>query len=308
MPTDPAQPPPPSPLSTMARSKLQSAVGSGAKDCSLHRWVLLKNSLTRSHPPDAALAPAPSQKADVNYVYRHDSAAGQEHEEEDAFMFPDPDALHDAGDASVAASENQWLDSLLASLGDDDDDADVDTDAPVVVSVSAGGDDDDEPLSPLFSPMSSSDDLSTPHSFYYHPPPIATPYPVPYPPLQPPVQEWFDVVPAPVTLLNASTFDDALPYYDMDDADEPPVPDAIEDTSDDESDAPSTPFYRSTTSLDPASIPLPPDRQLRGEPHVYIDSDDSYFYPFELDPLPSRSHGDGADTARVFGSSLYQEC
>ncbi|EMD38604.1 hypothetical protein CERSUDRAFT_113785 [Gelatoporia subvermispora B] len=297
MPAELASPQRPQSLSTMARSKLVE-VGSGARDFSLHRWVLLKNSFTRSHPLNAATvaaaAPAPAQ-ADVNYVYRHGAAPASEQDDEDSFMFPDPGAMHGA---PAGSDEGQWLDSVLAELQDDGDD-----DVDAAASPTSAVDEDDEPLSPLLSPMSSSDDLVSSSSFYY-PPPIAIPYPVPYPPLQPTASEWYDVARSPVALLNASPFDDALPYYYADDLDEPPVPDAIEDTSDDESDAPSTPFYRSTTSLDPASVPLPPEQH----PHVYIDSDDSYFYPFELDPLPSRSHADGAGTARVFGTSLYQEC
>ncbi|OBZ75113.1 hypothetical protein A0H81_04529 [Grifola frondosa] len=277
----------------MARSKLQSVVGGGVKDsCSLHRWVLLKNSIIRSHPSDAT--PAASDKADVSYV-RHDEDEGRD-EEEDAFMFPDP---------SGGNSENQWLDSLLETFGDDDDDVDVESPTASVSLLPV--DEDDEPLSPLYSPMSSSDDLVGNGNFFYQSPPIANPYPVPYPPIHPPlVPAWFELESSADSLLH-----EPLPHFHADDEDLQ-VPEAIEDTSDDESDAPSTPYSNSMSSLpspDPASVPLPPERtRLRAEPHVYIDADDSYFYPFELDPQPSHDDNHHSEIARVFHSPFYQEC
>ncbi|KAH9951397.1 hypothetical protein B0H21DRAFT_280472 [Amylocystis lapponica] len=294
---------PPS-LFSMARNKLQSAVANGVKDsCSLHRWVLLKNSILRSHTPD--VVPAALDTPDVTYVYRQDAEEGQE-EEQDAFEFPDPHSLGPR-DAGVADPENAWLDSVLETLGDDD----LDIEADVGVSVSVlPVDEDDEPLSPLYSPISSSDDLVA-SSFYYNPPPISAPYPIPYPPLHPPlVPSWFELEECVDSHSDASPphYHDPLPYYDVDDTADMAVPDAIEDLSDDESDALSTPCYNSLSSLspaDPASIPLPHSRtRLRSHPQVYIDTDDSYFYPFELDPPPF--HDD--DTARAYRPSVFQEC
>ena len=282
----------------MARSKLQTAVSGGVRDSySLHRWVLLKNSILHSHTVD----PAPSQAdADVQHVYRHDDDEARDEMEEDTFMFPDPHTLG-SRNATVGDSEKQWLDSLLEDLGDDDEDADVGTSISVLPV-----DDDDESLSPLCSPMSSSDDLVGHSSLFYQPPPIAIPYPVPYPPLHPPlVPSWYQL---------DSHDHDPLPYFDADDdVDGLPVPDAIEDTSDDESDALSTPYSQSMSSLspiDPASVPLPAERRrLRGHPHVYVDTDDAYFYPFELDPpLPFHDEEHHLDAARVFRPPLYQEC
>lgn len=294
MPPEHSQPGPSS-LFSMARSKLHSTVTGSVRDsCSLHRWVLLKNSILRSHPAD----PAPTQAdADVQHVYRHDEEAHDE-VEEDAFMFPDPHALGSPS-ADVGDSEKQWLDSLLEDLGDDDDDVGASSSVLPV-------DDDDEPLSPLCSPMSSSDDLVGHSNLFYQPPPIAIPYPVPYPPLHPPLlPSWLQLDPHD---------HEPLPYFDADDVEDLPVPDAIEDTSDDESDALSTPYSQSMSSLsptDPASIPLPTERRrLRGHPHVYVDTDDDYFYPFELDPpLPFHDDADSPlDPAHVFRPSLYQEC
>ncbi|PCH38326.1 hypothetical protein WOLCODRAFT_136172 [Wolfiporia cocos MD-104 SS10] len=289
----------------LARSKLHSAVGGSVKDsCSLHRWVLLKNSMIRSHPLD--VAPAASDKADVPYVCsRQEDERTEDEDEEVAFMFPDPDALSSPG-AGPSDSENEWLDSLLESLGGEDE-----LEGDEALSVSAlSPDDDDEPLSPLYSPMSSSDDLVDDTSYFCNPHAIPIPYPVPYPPLPSHMPTWLDVEPSADSLLDSSLplYQDPLPYFDLDDTEDLPVPDAIEDTSDDESDAPLTPFDHSTSSLDPASIPLPPDRRRpRSLPQVYVDMDDAYFYPFELDPSPT--HDDSPiDTARVLRPSLYQEC
>jgi len=301
-------------LFCMARSKLQSAIGSGVKDsCSLHRWVLLKNSIIRSHPLDAATA-SPDQAADVPYVSRPDEDERSEEDEEVAFMFPDPGALP-SRDTAVR-DENEWLDSVLETLGDDDDDElDVeDAEGSASVSISPV-DEDDETSSPLYSPMSSSDDLAD-SSYFCNPHAIPYPYPIPYPPLSPTLSTWFEQGPSANSLLDSCPplYHDPLPYYDVDDDTEDlAVPDAIEDTSDDESDVLSTPFDHSTSSLspvDPASIPLPSERRRRSDmlqPQVYIDTDNSYFYPFEIDPLPF--HDDASvDTPRVFRSAFYQEC
>lgn len=144
--------------------------------------------------------------------------------------------------------------------------------------------------------MSSSDDLINPQPAYY-PSPIAVPYPVPYPPFHPPVIRSFEL--DSLTALDPS-YVDPLPYYDMDDVEDLAVPDAIEDTSDDESDVVSTPsLVRSCSNsslVDPASIPLPAERRRRPQLQVYIDS---YFYP---DPLPFRDDG------LTYNPHVYQEC
>ncbi|EPT05904.1 hypothetical protein FOMPIDRAFT_1039231 [Fomitopsis schrenkii] len=301
----------PSPsLFSMARTKLQSVVGTGVKDsCSLHRWVLLKNSIYRSHPSDVAAA-APDRD-DVSYARAQDEAADAVVEEQEvAFMFPDPDAFASPVAGFSSDSENEWLDSLLETLGCEDEDLDADDTEggadSVVVSV-LPVDDDDELLSPLYSPMSSSDDLVDQSSYYINPHAIPIPYPIPYPPLQSPlVQRWLDFD------ESSALYHDPLPYYDADDVDDLSVPDAIEDTSDDESDAPATPFDHSTSSLvEPASVPPPPERRRRSDllqPRVYIDTDDSCFYPFELDPIPHEDDPVTVDTARVYRPPLIQEC
>lgn len=318
MPSDPHALDPESPsLFTMARSKLQSAVSGGVKDsCSLHRWVLLKNSITRSHTPVDPAPPQPqADVAGVQHVYRRDEddARDDAGAEEDAFMFPDPHSPCSRASGS-GDSEKQWLDSLLEDLGDDDEDMDFGSTTSVSV---LAVDDDDEPLSPLCSPMSSSDDLVNHSSLFYQPPPIAIPYPVPYPPLHPPLlPSWLQLdahsdgsLPPPSTAV--PLYHDPLPYYHADDVDDLPVPDAIEDTSDDESDVLSTPYSHSMSSLSPrdaASLSLPPQARTRlhTRPHVYVDTDDDYFYPFELDP--PLSFDEETHATSVFRPSMVQEC
>ncbi|TFK55247.1 hypothetical protein OE88DRAFT_1805621 [Heliocybe sulcata] len=263
-------------LFTMARSKLHSVVGAGAKDnCSLHRWVLLKNSIVRSHSP--AVPVVSTDTSPSNDVQKRDGEEEEEEtfsEEEDMFVFPDAGVFVDAREAEPSPSEAQWLDSLLETLGDERGDDDSDS------QVSVSPDDD---FSPPISPLSSSDDLFSPHSCYPSVQTVQHPVyypPDPYPPYHPLVRR------CPLDSDFHAALDSCPHSAYADDVDDLSVPDAIEDTSDDESDAPTTPFARSTASLvDPASIPLPVERTRSGRhPHVYIDTDDSYFYPFELDP------------------------
>lgn len=280
---------PPDPnLFSLARSKLHVSVG---KDNSLHRWVLLKNSMIRSLPAITSTSQLEAQASCSSDYDEEDEAVTEE--ESDAFMFPDGGKLIDGPSEEVNTSEAAWLDSLLETLADDDDDY---TDADVHVSVFPVDDEDDQLLSPSISPMSSSDDLPTT---------INMQYPVPYPSFHPPLIHSYSNFDSSLSSI-PPPYDDPLPYYGLED-DVPPVPDAIEDTSDDESEDPPTPSVGQSTSsltlVDPASIPLPGERSgLRHliHPQVYTDTDDSYFYPLELDPIPfpdDRRH-----------SYIYQEC
>jgi len=275
----------PSSLFSMARSKLHVAVG-GKDNCNLHRWVLLKNSIFRSAPPAVTHSP-PNSIVDVKSVYIPEDEDDDEDEEEaDSFMFPDASDLVVRDGAN--ASEAEWLDSLLETLCEGGED-EFSSDRHISVTVVPVDDDEDASLSPLVSPMSSSDDLLSQHAFY--PPPIAVPYPVPYPPFHPPLIHPYELGPVIESPLYSSPpAYDALPYYDADELDDLSVPEAIEDTSDDESDAPLTPSLGRSSDLyfvDPASVPLPGERrQRRSQPHVYIRTTDSYLDRFELDPLP----------------------
>ena len=138
------------------------------------------------------------------------------------------------------------------------------------------------------SPLASSEDLAH-HSSYYESPPISVPYPIPYPPLfHPPLIHLEESLDHPTPLQETGR-----PYYDIDELDDLSVPEAIEDTSDDDSDSLTTPC-RSATSLvspsvglNPAAIPLPSEVR----PRVYVNTDPAYLYRFELDPLPFANDG-----------------
>ncbi|KAF9533501.1 hypothetical protein CPB83DRAFT_477053 [Crepidotus variabilis] len=299
-------------LSSLARSKLSLST---SRDVSLHKWVLLKNSILSS--PSLPNNPAvPTPQPELHPAYRMGDNEEEDEEvlsssivDSDAFMFPlvdGSDSYYDA-DSSSKSSEAQWLDSLLETLGDDEDDEDyrVDSaDSPphhhhLFEDDSIGSlpaDDDEFIYSPRVSPMSSSDDLP---SQPYYSSPISVPYTVPYPPLVHAYHHCHPFDSSLVSSLSDSLPEAPLPYHDVDDLEDLPVPDAIEDTSDDESDAPTTPSLgrsSSTLSFDPASIPsplLPPpsserSRLRHSSPRVYVDSDDTYFYTFEVDPLPFR--------------------
>ncbi|KAK7015000.1 hypothetical protein R3P38DRAFT_1425027 [Favolaschia claudopus] len=269
---------PSSSLSSLARSKLN--LSNETKDrFSLHRWVLLKNSIIQSLPlvSTASTSPAISSPADEDEV--------EDEAEVDSFMFPDAGKLVERPSSAVNDSEAAWLDSLLERLGEDEDDY-LSGDPDVNVSVLPVDDDEDFSQSPPISPNSSSDDLTN-QSYY--------PYLVPYPPFPSPALLPYNLIGPIASSSPLPPYVDPLPYSycESDDTDDfPPVPDAIEDTSDDESDTPPTPGQSlSSLSLDPASIPLPAEHsRLRHatSPYIYTDTEDEeYFYPFDPLPFPS---------------------
>lgn len=280
-------------LSSLARSKLSLSVSS--KDTSsLHRWVLLKNSIVRALPLKSSVSPLPSTTAsapqhdDPSQYASTSNAEYPDEDEEDAFVFPADGVFVDAcGEDTL--EEAQWLDSLLETLGDEDEEDDDDDYSSVV--------DDSQLLSSLASPMSSSDDLSI-QAYYL--PPI-------YPPYHPPL-----VHPSYQFPLYSEEDDDPLPYQgqtaDDLEVDDMSMPEAIEDTSDDESDGPQTPLGQSSLLYLPERRPrlLPPVGPL-----VYVGTDDSQFYPFDLDPLPFASphqHAAHDETYSSNTTATYQEC
>ena len=276
-------------LSQVTRSKLSLVIGGGAKDsCSLHRWVLLKNSITRSQP-DSAISCSPNNTSDPPY----NSDAGDEDEEvccdvdHDSFIYPDARKLLDTPcTVNDDSSEKQWFDSLMESLEVNESD---DVNEPVALLHVVDDEDEDDlpPFTPSGSPMSSTDDLNHP---VYNNTPISMPYPVVYPPYSPPSL----LSPLELQPLDSSypypPFNVALPYNAEDDTDDLPVPDTVEDTSDDESDALSapTPVTRSPSlSLVDTSARSSERARRYAIPRVYVSADESYFqHSLELDPLP----------------------
>lgn len=296
-------------LAGIARSKLQLSVSnSSLRDtASLHRWVLLKNSIVRSQPSSPA-SPSIPEHPRVEYLPEAPTpksvasdSGGNACDHIDAFFFPDPDALsYDFTPSSAPpspksdASEAQWLDSLLETFSDDDEDEEPNCTRRSV------SDDDQEYLftSPSTSPVASSEDLVHPSS-YYESPRVSVSYPIPYPPLFHPPLIRLEEPPI------SSPQEPGRSYDDDDELDDLSVPEAIDDTSDDESDTLTTPsrsavsFVNPPVDVDPASIPLPPEVR----PRVYINTDPAYLYHFELDPLPF-ANGGHEYTHTVY----HQEC
>lgn len=199
----------------------------------------------------------------------------------------------------MTVSEAEWLDSLLETLCEGEDDefcSDSDVRASAAVE-----EDDDASLSPLTSPMSSSDDLLNQQTHFS--PPIAVPYPVPYPPFHPPLVGPYELGPIIESPSNSSPRAyDAVSRYDTDELDDLSVPDAIEDTSDDESDAPSLPSLDRSSDLFFDTSLLGERRQQRSRPDVYIRTTGSVFDRFELDPLPF------LDEDNFNSYNAYEEC
>lgn len=294
-------------LSSLTREKLNKSV-SRQDSNSLHRWVLLRNSMLAS--PSQTQSTFSNTQPETSSAYPNDDGDDDDDDadevlglsEIDSFMFPDAGQLVRAPvTAGAKTSEAQWLDSLLETLGDDEDYDDFIVDSDPQNAALPADDDEFQLYSPTGSPSSSSEDL--PNQPAYYPSSISVQYPVPYPPL---IHAYhfaspFDSLVSPAL----PPYDSPFPYHDIEDLQ---VPDAIDDTSDDESDAPTTPSLgRSTSSvslLDAASIPLPAERsRLRdANPRVYVNSDDSYFYPFEFDPLPF------PDEQLRTSYNHYQEC
>jgi len=268
-------------LSHIARSKLHTS--SVSKDrCSLHRWVLLKNSIHSSAPVNAA----PINISEINSTdnYDHsDDAIEASPEDDNSFLFPDAGKL--VSTSRSGGSEAQWLDTLLKALVDEDEEEDLG--APYVISSATPAeedDDDDGPLSPLSSPMASSDDLHNQVSFYAADL-AAVPYHFSYPQYQSSLLRSYPDVTPPLSPLPA-LYEDHLPYHDLDYVPDYAMPDTIEDTSDDESDTPSTPsFGRSSASLTLSESRSPPPKARSTS---YPNKHDLFL--FEADPLPFSYH------------------
>ncbi|TFK27377.1 hypothetical protein FA15DRAFT_685904 [Coprinopsis marcescibilis] len=271
-------------LFALARNKLHVSF---QKDSSLHRWVLLKNSILNS---PTLVSHTVSEDEDDGADEALGSVAAHN------FMFPN---LLDAPKQQVHASEDQWLDSLLETLGDDDDD---DYAADSETQMASSADDDEEQLfSPSVSPMSSLDDL----------PAVSYPVIAPYPPFHPAVSYAFAFVNSSLSSL-PPPYEDPLPFSD--DVDDMPVPDAIEDTSDDESDSPPTPSMAGSRSslfsddqvLDAASVPLPPDpsRLRHATPRVVFSQDPCFTHHLSFDNHPFPFSADDVHSTY----NPYQEC
>lgn len=255
-------------LSSLARSKLHHSVGGGGggKDkYSLHRWVLLKNSIISTLPLTS------TSLTQSEPALAHDTQ-GELEDDADEFMFPDAEHFVEKAEDDVSESEAQWLDSLLETLGDDEEGD--------FGGSSLQQDDDEDPLlSPSLSPMSSSDDLTSP-LYYNNSSTISHPYSVPF---HPPLVHSYSHDSFHNSFFTPS--EHPFPYYDEDDVADLPVPDSIEDTSDDESDTLMTPSLghsdSSFNSIEPAASA---ERSFgRLVPHIFINIPDSVYHPHPED-------------------------
>ncbi|KAF8652745.1 hypothetical protein AX16_004242 [Volvariella volvacea WC 439] len=276
-------------LYSLARSKMHSSTGS--RD-SLHRWVLLKNSILQPSPLSAS-----TSTTDLPACSRPYSDDLEDDDDEpdveitsydpssDSFMFPDAGRFVNNRNTESFNSEAEWLDSLLESLGDDDDDEFSAEQEPSATTLP----EEDEMLSPIGSPMSSSDDL--PNQPSYYPQHISVSYAVSYPVYHSVSPYAFDPSFGSPSSFS-SPLDQPLPYHNLDHLEELPVPEAIEDTSDDESDSLTTPSTSHTSSGSPPvdTNPLRQSRLRHTSPHVFGNKADPSYPPFDLDPLPFPVH------------------
>jgi len=265
-------------LYSITRSKLHESTNK--EQCSLHRWVLLKNSILSS--PNLQNAAVSEYSETISNVNEETDEEVAEETVVDAFMFPD------AGNfvsSRSAAAEAQWLDSLLETLAEDeDDDYPSDSDHHSALPVD---EDDEQLLSPSLSPLASSEDL---YQSRFYSSSVSVPYSSYFDSTLALACHFESTLDSPAPSLSTS-MQAALPYHDFNGVENSSVPDAIEDMSDDESDTVSTPsFGRSIASLffdssaDSASPTSSTERNTWKNPSR--SSPPHYLNPFELDPLP----------------------
>jgi len=219
---------------------------------SLHRWVLLKNSLKQDPS-------TPNQSTTSTTTPTSPEEEVEDFDLEDdmfSFLFPDP------GDSSVEnngqANEEQWFEALMESLGEDEDSySDASSSQVSLLPI------EDAEISCASCTSSISH------------------YPIPYPPFHPPLLKSVDIDSGyySPTIHSLSLYQPGSPIAS--------VPDAMEDTSDDSSsEALATPYSGSRSSL---SIIYPPIDHRGGamqEPYVYSPVDTAFYNPFGRDPLP----------------------
>jgi len=275
---------------SLALDKLHAVCGGGSRNgYNLHRWVLLKN-FAHSH---LTLATEEAERETDADSYRREELSVSENE--DGFILPDPYFIGPQGGVTYD-NESEWLDALLEDLTAEEQRNSVQS-PEASTSVISTPEDFDEPLSPLYTPMSSTDDfgenLLSPDRDDA--------------PLEP---AWYELEDSPDSTRSSplTIYDHPLPYYNVDSVQDLSVPGAIDDLSDEEEDSPATPSVTSaSSSLDDSDALHTPLEQPRGLPHprVFVDMDNSYFRSYEIDPLPFADSA--ADPTPAFVPS-YQEC
>ena len=243
-------------LSDISRRKLRSAASGhdGLRDTiNLHRFVLLKNSITHAESPSPSL---PSQSP---LLVPDDDRAK-------VLVLPDTVPVtsslgHRPETSPTVDSEEKWLESVLETL-DDDFDCEVEVEVHQV-------DDDVDFL-----------DSASQDSFESWVPPyddipilsdtfLSAPTPVLSPQFQPPPSLHF-LLNSPDSHFNQPFVEPRYPEADLD------LPLSDTDSESDDDDGPLTPYSGSQPSL---------REQPSAEPEVYLEHDCYFLYPSELDPI-----------------------
>ncbi|KAF8507277.1 hypothetical protein JB92DRAFT_2961445 [Gautieria morchelliformis] len=249
-------------LSDISRRKLRTAASGrdGLRDSiNLHRFVLLKNSITHAESPSPSLS---SQS----------SLLVPDGDHSEVIVLPDTKPVtmslgRHPDTTPTVDSEEKWLESVLETL-DDDFDREVEVEVHQV---------DDNDLDFLDSASQDSfeswvppyDGLPIPSDNF-----LSAPTPVLSPQFQPPPSLQF-LLNSPDSHFNQPYVEPRYPEADLD----LPLSETNSDSESDDDDGPLTPYSGSQPSL---------GEHRTAEPEVYIEHDSYFLYPSELDPiLPS---------------------
>ena len=252
-------------LSDISRRKLRTVASGrdGLQDTiNLHRFVLLKNSITH-----ASESPAPSSPSSQSSLLVQDEGRTE------VLISPDvaprtPSLGHRPDTSSNHDSEEKWLESVLETL-DDDFDGDVEVEVHQV---------NDDDLDFLDSSQDSFESWGPPFDAcpINHPLPIpsdnflSAPSPVLSSQLQSPTSLQF-LFNSPNSHFNQPYVEPRYPEADLD----LPISETNSDSESDD-DGPLTPYSGSQPSL---------GEQATTEPEVYVEHDCYFLYPSELDPI-----------------------
>lgn len=275
------------PDSTWMSRVSQRKLSGNSAVLTLHRWVLLKNTIITADdvlPPSSSSASVSSHSSSSagpsssvgTPPYEYSSSPADEEvfvfPDADIFVFPDAASLVSAAAESVSA-EAAWLDSLLEELEDDD----YSEEEPMASPTSVIGDTESR-----FALDGSTHPISTCS--------LAVSQPIPIPNLTATASASSSLSsdslcncttppPTPTSLPSTPRLLDDLPFF---------APDGVDDSSDDESDGPETPLFLSTLAHTPALGDAAADH----EPAVVFSEPDSYFvYPTDPAPIVPRSQG-----------------
>lgn len=219
----------------------------------LHRFVLLKNSITQAESPSSSSGDRPNE----------------------ALVFPDTAIavaanVHGVDTSSSCDSEEKWLESVLETL-DDDFDSEVEVEVHPVEEddidfSDTASDDLFEAWTPPYNRHSADHPSSVSQDLFVSSPSavLSQPYP------QPPLQRFFD---SPDSPFNQPFVEPRYPEADLD----LPMSEASDDDEDD--DGPLTPYSGSRPSL---------VEQVAAEPGIYVERDSYFLYPSELDLISTQ--------------------